>query len=89
MYLYLLDLKVENLLLDAHNNIKLIDFGLSNTITPGKLCDSFCGSPLYSSPELITETDYIGPEIDVWALGVVLFAMVTGKLSFQFHSPII
>lgn len=46
-----------------------------------------CGSPLYTSPEIIKGQSYIGPEVDVWAIGVVLYAMVTGRN--QFHLRIL
>lgn len=77
------DLKPENLLLDANNNIKINDFGLSNVMSPGNFLTTYCGSPLYSSPEIILETSYIGPEVDVWALGVIIYAMVTGYLPWD------
>jgi len=76
------DLKPENLLLDQFNNIKINDFGLSNMMD-GKFLTSFCGSPMYSAPEVHKEIAYIGPEVDVWSLGVVLFAMVTGMLPWE------
>eukprot|EP01120_Amphizonella_sp_Union-15-10_P016850 TRINITY_DN9141_c0_g1_i1.p1 TRINITY_DN9141_c0_g1~~TRINITY_DN9141_c0_g1_i1.p1 ORF type:complete len:427 (+),score=67.58 TRINITY_DN9141_c0_g1_i1:71-1351(+) len=71
-----LDLKPENMLLDSKLNLKLIDFGLSNTYEPGQLLTTFCGSPSFSAPEL-------GPIVDIWSLGVVLYVMVTGKLPFD------
>eukprot|EP01117_Protostelium_nocturnum_P008052 TRINITY_DN2866_c0_g1_i1.p1 TRINITY_DN2866_c0_g1~~TRINITY_DN2866_c0_g1_i1.p1 ORF type:complete len:501 (+),score=195.28 TRINITY_DN2866_c0_g1_i1:668-2170(+) len=77
------DLKPENLLLDSEKNIKINDFGLSNLMNPGNFLETYCGSPLYSSPEIILETNYMGPEVDIWALGVILFAMVTGYLPWD------
>jgi len=77
------DLKPENLLLDADKNIKINDFGLSNLMNPGNFLETYCGSPLYSSPEIIMETNYMGPEVDIWALGVILYAMVTGYLPWD------
>jgi serine/threonine protein kinase len=44
--------------LDANGNIKISDFGLSNMIEPGKLLDSFCGSPLYAAPEILLAERY-------------------------------
>jgi len=47
------DLKPENLLLDSNNQIKLIDFGLSNTYKRGEFLNTACGSPCYAAPEVI------------------------------------
>lgn len=46
------DLKPENLLLDHHNSIKIIDFGLSNTYKNDELLKTACGSPCYAAPEV-------------------------------------
>lgn len=46
------DLKPENLLLDFNNQIKIIDFGLSNTYARGELLKTACGSPCYAAPEV-------------------------------------
>ncbi|XP_033623937.1 hormonally up-regulated neu tumor-associated kinase isoform X2 [Fukomys damarensis] len=78
------DLKIENLLLDEDNNIKLIDFGLSNCAGILGYSDTFstqCGSPAYAAPELLARKKY-GPKIDVWSIGVNLYAMLTGTLPF-------
>jgi 5'-AMP-activated protein kinase catalytic alpha subunit len=47
------DLKPENLLLDDQNNIKIVDFGLSNTYAPQQTLKTACGSPCYAAPEMI------------------------------------
>ena len=48
------DLKPENLLLDEDNNIKLIDFGLANSMRDGQSLNTACGSPNYAAPEVIS-----------------------------------
>ena len=76
------DVKAENLLLDAHMNVKLIDFGLSNVYDPRDVLKTFCGSPTYASPELVQRRAYTGPEVDCWSLGVLLYVLVVGELPF-------
>ena len=65
------------------NTIKLIDFGFACRMQAGALQQSFCGTPAYASPELLTCTPFSGPEADVWAAGVVLFAMLCGRFPFR------
>ncbi|XP_076640385.1 serine/threonine-protein kinase SIK3 isoform X2 [Colletes latitarsis] len=77
------DLKAENLLLDADNNIKLADFGFSNEYTPGVPLSTWCGSPPYAAPEIFEGKQYDGPRADVWSLGVVLYILVCGALPFD------
>jgi 5'-AMP-activated protein kinase catalytic alpha subunit len=76
-------LKPENLLLDYENNLKLVDFGLSNTYKQGDTLKTACGSPCYAAPEMIEGKSYLGSRVDVWSCGVILFAMVAGYLPFE------
>ncbi|XDC58262.1 hypothetical protein R6Z07M_009444 [Ovis aries] len=69
------DLKLGNLLLDANNNVKISDFGLSNQWHPGKKLDTFCGSPAFMAPELFLGMPYTDPELDVWSFGIILYTM--------------
>ncbi|KAJ3033404.1 hypothetical protein HDV00_006370 [Rhizophlyctis rosea] len=77
------DLKPENLLLDDRKIIKIIDFGFGNNFTSEGLLDTFCGSPFYAAPEMILGKKYEGPEVDMWSLGVILFALLCGHLPFD------
>lgn len=77
------DLKPENLLLDHNKNIKIVDFGLSNTYKPGELLKTACGSPCYAAPEMIAGKKYVGVNVDIWSAGVILFAAVCGYLPFE------
>eukprot|EP00002_Diphylleia_rotans_P025146 TRINITY_DN4978_c0_g2_i2.p1 TRINITY_DN4978_c0_g2~~TRINITY_DN4978_c0_g2_i2.p1 ORF type:complete len:660 (-),score=155.26 TRINITY_DN4978_c0_g2_i2:275-2254(-) len=77
------DLKPENLLLDADLNIKIVDFGFSNMAIAGQYLRTFCGSPAYAAPEMISGREYIGPEVDLWSMGVILYALLCGYLPFD------
>lgn len=80
------DLKPENLLLDADNNVKIADFGLSNAMVDGEFLRTSCGSPNYAAPEVISGSLYAGPEVDVWSCGVILYALLCGSLPFDDES---
>ena len=77
------DLKPENILLGENHLIKLIDFGLSNYFDDNKLLITPCGSPCYASPEMIRGEEYNGANNDIWATGIILFAMLCGYLPFE------
>ncbi|KJE95448.1 CAMK/CAMKL/AMPK protein kinase [Capsaspora owczarzaki ATCC 30864] len=77
------DLKPENLLLDSNLNVKIADFGLSNMMTDGDFLKTSCGSPNYAAPEVISGKLYAGPEVDIWSCGVILYALLCGKLPFD------
>jgi len=77
------DIKPANILVRKDGHIKLIDFGLSAIIESGKLQGTFCGSPSYVAPEIVLSNTYSGLSADIWSLGVLLYAMLTGKLPFE------
>lgn len=80
------DLKAENILLDGDGVVKIVDFGLGNFFNGRELLKSSCGSPPYAAPEIFLARPYLGPEVDVWSMGVLLYFMVTGTLPFLAES---
>ena len=76
-------MKPENLLLDSNNNIKIADFGFSNVTSRQQLMTTFCGSPYYAPPEMNRGISYLGAPADVWSLGVIFYACLTGTLPFS------
>lgn len=74
--------------MDRNYNLKLSDFGFArghmkpeNGVAP--LCDTFCGSFAYASPEILRGIPYQPQLADVWSCGVVLYTMVYGALPFD------
>lgn len=82
------DLKLENILLEkATGRSKIIDFGFALQLQSAEQkLRVFCGTPSYMAPELVMGKEYSGFSTDMWALGVVLFGMLTGQLPFQGHT---
>lgn len=77
------DFKLENILIDPlSHTIKICDFGVSREIDSQEIIFDQCGTPAYIAPEVIKGEGYSGFSVDVWSLGVVLYAMVCGKIPF-------
>ena len=84
------DVKPANILVDAHDNVKLTDFGLALNLGRNKDTDSTfimgVGSPSYMSPEQIKAYP-LNQKTDLYSLGVVLFHLLTGRLPFRAKTP--
>jgi len=76
------DLKPENILLDSHGYIKLTDFGFAKQLGLEEKAWTFCGTPEYVAPEIITNKshDY---RADIWAVGILVFELLTGAPPFN------
>lgn len=77
------DIKPENIIINRKGVVKIIDFGFACTYEYFRFCDTHCGSPYYAAPEMVSASDYIGPEVDVWSLGIVLYTLIHGVLPFE------
>jgi len=77
------DLKLENVLLDDDGNIKLGDFGFTRSYVPRTMLETVCGTESYMAPELVLRQKYNPEAADVWSLGVILYAMLYGRLPFD------
>ncbi|KAI7904445.1 kinase-like domain-containing protein [Cokeromyces recurvatus] len=78
------DLKPENIMIDKSQRLRICDFGFGNIVKrQHEVLNTYCGSPFYAAPEMVTATPYYGPPVDLWSCGVILYAMLTGSLPFQ------
>jgi serine/threonine protein kinase len=80
------DIKPENIMIDDSDQIKLIDFGLSNFQGEDGLFATRVGSTGYAAPECFGRERYDGYKCDTWSCGVVLFTMLTGGLPWVCHN---
>ena len=84
------DIKLENILIDLNNNVKICDFGIGkvqNNISPSSswILHEQCGTPMYIAPEILLCTKEKGYEafpVDMWSSGIALYIMLSGTLPF-------
>ena len=77
------DIKLDNILIDLQNNIKVCDFGVSKQLKKGDIMHDQCGTPAYIAPEILKNQGYEGFAVDIWSSGVVLYAMLSGTVPFK------
>src|SRR5881628_1605909 len=80
------DIKPRNIRIDRENRVRVLDFGISKGLSlTRKLTRNYFGSVAYSSPERL-ESGEIDEMTDLWAVGVVLYEMIDGRLPFEASS---
>lgn len=66
--------------------MKVIDFGFSTFVGENEKGTVFCGTPAYMSPEIVEKRNHCYFKADIWALGVVLYTLMSGKFPFKGES---
>ena len=81
------DIKLENILIDLNNNIKICDFGIGRILSSKKqILHDKCGTPMYMAPEILLSSKnkgYEGFPVDIWSSGISLYIMLSGTLPFN------
>ena len=86
------DLKLENIIITADKKLKVCDFGLAvefrDEDTEEHMRTTFCGTYRYMAPEIFMGEEYSAQKADVWAMGVILYTMCTGRFPFDHTDPL-
>lgn len=77
------DIKLDNVLLASDYVAKVCDFGVSCILKKGQVLYEQCGTPAYIAPEVISGDGYSSFQPDLWNMGIMLYAMVTGTVPFK------
>ena len=80
------DIKAENILLNRHKHLKLIDFGFSLESKPPSTIDTFCGTPTYMAPEIVSKRDHVPVYTDMWSMGILYYVLLQGNYPFRAKS---
>ena len=82
------DVKPDNIMMTADGTVKVMDFGIARVAAaPGLTAtNTYLGTPLYSAPEAINPDD-VGPQSDLYSLGIVLYRMLSNRVPFEAPSP--
>jgi len=80
------DIKLDNILIDLTNTIKICDFGVSRKFEKDELMHEHCGTPAYIAPEIFENHGYKGTACDIWSAGVTLYYMLGGVQPFKANS---
>ena len=77
------ELQLDNILLDAQGHVKVSDFGFTREFEPHRWLRTKCGTQAYCAPEMLDGRPYVGEQVDIWSMGVILYALVCGQLPFD------
>jgi len=77
------DIKLENLIIDEFNTVKIIDFGFATVSHKTKPLNFFCGTPSYMPPEIVQKKDYLGHTAEIWTCGILLYTILCGSFPFR------
>ena len=80
------DIKLDNILIDLTNTIKICDFGVSRKISKDEIMREHCGTPAYIAPEIFENLGYYGFQCDIWSPGVTLYYILSGIQPFRANS---
>src|SRR5580704_17403678 len=78
------DLKPQNIMVDQQSRVYVMDFGIARSVEPGGMTQTgmLVGTPEYMSPEQV-RGEHVGPRSDIFALGLILYELLTGKMPFD------
>lgn len=78
------DVKLDNILITTDFTcVKLCDFGVSRSVKPGEKIYDQCGTPAYLAPEIVADRGYDPFYVDIWSMGVLLYAILSGTVPFR------
>lgn len=79
------DLKLENILLDSYDRVKLCDFGWCTDTSENDMRNTYCGTYEYMAPEIVNRKNY-DSKVDIWSLGILTYELIHGTSPFKSYN---